>query len=181
MRRVEQGIFASRRLLSAENTNTLELNTAWVWPLPRIADDLPSISRTAGKRDSNTVQIGYQTSVAPSSPVPVLAPRDGVVAYAASTAAGAVLCLHHSGGWSTEYEGLAKLAVSPTDRFRRGSRVRAGSIVGHLQHPRLRVQFSLNRLTEQGLTAVDPGQHVPRWSLLSWSDTKPCAHMRRAG
>ena len=180
MRRVEQDIFASRRLLSAENTDALEPSTSWVWPLPRIADVLPSINCAAGERDGNTVRIGYPTSLAAST-VPVLAPRDGVVAYAASTASGAVLCLHHAGGWSTEYEGLANLAVLPTDRFRRGSRVRAGSVVGHLRHPRLCIQFSLSHLTEQGLTAVDPGQHVPRWSLLSWSETKPCARMRRAG
>lgn len=174
----QHGIFASRTLLSAQNANTLEPNTSWVWPLPRMAGALPVISRTAD--DDNTVQIGYSGSVSASSPVPVLATRDGVVAYAARTASGAVLCLHHSAGWLTEYEGLENLAVLPTDRFRRGARVRAGSVVGHVRHPRLHIRFSLHRLTEQGLEAVDPGQHVPQWSVLSWSDATRCARMRCA-
>lgn len=161
----------TRTLLSLERASAKQTIPPWVWPLPRVQDISPSIQCAPDEQGSGVIEIGYPADISISTPIPVLASRDGIVTYAARTTSGATLCLHHPGGWSTQYEHLTNLATASTDRFRRSYRVHRGSILGYLQHVPLHIRFSLSRLAEQGLSVVDPVPYVSQWHVLRWSDT----------
>ncbi len=161
----------TRTLLTAEHASARQTVPSWVWPLPRAQGVSPSIKSASDGQGSGIIEIGYPADISTSTPIPVLASRDGIVTYAACTALGAALCLHHPDGWSTQYECLTDLAVASTDRFRRSQRVHRGSVLGYLQHVPLHLRFSLSRLTEQGMVVLDPASYLSQWHVLSWSHT----------
>jgi murein DD-endopeptidase MepM/ murein hydrolase activator NlpD len=172
----EHATLTTRTLITAERTSTRQAVPSWVWPLPRVQNVSPSVQCRSGSLGSGIIEIGYPPDISVSTPIPILAARDGIVTYAACTAAGAALYLHHPDGWSTQYECLTSLAVMSTDRFRRSHRVHKGSVLGYLQHTPLHIRFSLSRLTEQGMRVLDPAPHVSQWQMLSWS---PAMHGRK--
>jgi murein DD-endopeptidase MepM/ murein hydrolase activator NlpD len=168
-------IATSRILHQPDHARASSLPRPWIWPLPRLDGLAPRVLSPrvlSLTRDSvlDSVELGYLGRSSSPEFVPVLAARDGVVAYADGTGGSSLICLDHAGGWSTQYAGLAHLLAAPTDRFRRRrkTRVQAGDVLGHARRDALRVRFGLGRFTDGEWALVDPTEAMHTWALLPW-------------
>jgi hypothetical protein len=142
----------------------------WLWPLPRLDGALPCIvSSVDPARADGLVELGYADRASSSELVPVFAPTDGVVTYAAHSDGGGLLYLDHPGGWSTSYSGLEAVLPPSTDRCsrRRKSRVRRGDVLGYLRRS-LRHGFGLARWLDGEWIGVDPATRCGAWSVQPW-------------
>jgi murein DD-endopeptidase MepM/ murein hydrolase activator NlpD len=157
---------ATTRILYAPDNQDIEGRRPWSWPLARIDTLSPCILPSSP--DAKIARIGYQNAAPFHDPVPVLATQDGAVVFAAQTARCAMVRVDHPGGWSTWYEGLARLSVLRTDGFnyRRNARISAGTVLGYLDRTRPCLRFAITRITDDGFEAVAPGDHVNTWHVL---------------
>jgi hypothetical protein len=142
----------------------------WLWPLPRLDGASPCIvSSVDPARADGLVELGYADRASCSELVPVFAPTDGVVTYAAHSDGGGLLYLDHPGGWSTSYSGLETLLTPSTDRCsrRRKSRVRAADVLGYVRR-KLRFGFGLARWIDGDWATSAPADHCHAWILQPW-------------
>jgi murein DD-endopeptidase MepM/ murein hydrolase activator NlpD len=147
----------------------------WLWPLPRLDGASPSIVASVDlARADGLVELGYADRASSSELVPVFAPTDGVVTYAAHSDGGGLLYLDHPGGWSTSYSALETVLTPSTDRCsrRRKSRVRSGDVLGYLRKS-LRVGFGLSLWRDGEWIAVDPATRCGAWSVQPWFTQLP--------
>lgn len=173
----------TRTLLLPDAHESSPQSAVWIWPLTTLCGVVPSVIEAQGAaQELGPIALGYRCGTLAQSFIPVLAAQGGVVTYAARGERGATLCLDHPGGWSTQYEELANLSVLATDRFlcRRSARMQAGEVLGHLSWSSPTMRFSLSRLTELGMTAVDPAQHMHTWSVLPCPSSSPRSCKARA-
>jgi len=142
----------------------------WLWPLPRLDGALPCVVSPADRACTDSLaQLGYPDRISSSELVPVFAPMDGAITYAARATGGGTLCLDHPGGWSTSYSGLDTVLVPSRDRCsgRRKRRVRGGDVLGYLRGT-LRVGFGLSRWDDGSWTTADPAECLGGWSVQPW-------------
>ena len=166
----------TRILYTPAAANILAAPRSWVWPLPRLDGEAPSIIQSSPESSSpRDIVVGYPARSSTASMVPVFAAQDGVVVYAGNATHGAALCIDHPGGWSTHYAELAHLLTRPTDRFRRRrkERVRAGDVIGHARPSSLQIRFNMSRLTDDGCVDEDPAAWMRSWSFLPWFADPP--------
>ena len=168
-------VATTRTVHSSPETNGSYLKP-WVHPLAELNGCKPAHPTLAA--DGSHVELAYEDNPTLPRLVPVFAAHDGVITYAARTAAASVICLDHPGGWSTQYGNLEHMFAVPTDRFRRRrkERVRAGDILGYAKGPCVRVRFTLAQLVdeEEQCAAIDPRDHMRRWLVLPWAaDPRP--------
>lgn len=176
-------IATTRILHTSVGSGTAAHLHPWVWPLPRLDGATPRVL-SFWEPSQGSVDIGYQDRATERSPVPVFAVQDGIVSYAATATDGALVCLDHAGGWSTQYSILEHLPIRPTDRFRRRrkERVRAGDLIGHVRRSTPRIRFALSRLVDDESATQDPFAWMTEWSMLPWFDeaapVDPLSQMR---
>src|SRR5262245_8117774 len=108
----------TRILHAPADANVLVAHRSWVWPLPRLHGLAPRIIERV-RPELDGISIGYPGRSSSPELVPVCAAQDGIVTYASTAADGALVCIDHAGGWSTNYGELEHLLARPTDRFRR--------------------------------------------------------------
>jgi len=142
----------------------------WLWPLPRLDGALPCVVSPAARACTDSLsQLGYRERVSSSELVPVFAPMDGAITYAARANAGGTICLDHPGGWSTSYSGLETVLAPSRDRCsgRRRPRVRGGDVLGYLRGT-LRLGFGLSRWEDGAWSTVDPSSCLHNWAVQPW-------------
>ena len=90
--------------------------------------------------------------------------NDGKVACAIENGNGCAISLDHGGTWTTHYAGLSELTVIRCQpRLERRESVRAGQLIGYAS--KRRIGFELWRWTDdRGFIAVDPREHLARWT-----------------
>jgi hypothetical protein len=177
------GIAVTRTLLLPNANESGPQSAAWIWPLTALTGVAPVVieaSRAAEKQ--RPIALGYPYGTFAQNFIPVVATHGGIVTYAARGDSGAMISLDHPGGWSTQYEGLADLSVFATDRFlgRRSARMQAGEVLGHLSQSSPTMRFSLSRLTDLGMMAIDPAQYLHTWSILPCPSSSPRSCKPRA-
>ncbi|MEO7732462.1 MAG: hypothetical protein ABIY55_15945 [Kofleriaceae bacterium] len=142
----------------------------WLWPLPRLDGELPCVVSPADRaRTDSLPQLCYRNRISSSEIVPVFAPMDGAITYAARANDGGTLCLDHPGGWSTSYSGLDTVLAPPRDRCsgRRKRRVRGGDVLGYLRGT-LRLGFALSHWEDGAWTTVDLAGGLDAWAVQPW-------------
>lgn len=149
----------------------------WIWPLPKIDGQRPSI--VGAEIDPRRPHIGYAIAKRLPRFIPVFAPRDGVIAFAGKVTIECEgktfdrhqLWLDHGGGWSTRYGNLEHMFATPTDRYAHGrkARVRAGDVLGYASASPLELWFELWRTDEHGIGPVEVTEYLPTWIALPWS------------
>jgi hypothetical protein len=153
----------------------------WLCPLPRLDGALPCIiSSTGHSCEDGLSQLGYRERMSSPEFVPVFAPTDGAVTYAARAGNGGALCLDHADGWSTSYSGLDTVLVPSRDRCsgRRKPRLRGGDVLGYLRGA-LRLGFGLSRWKNGGWTTANPADCLQDWTVQPWF-TAPTTGARAA-
>src|SRR5512139_374924 len=159
----------TRILFQPERSASAMAAKPWLWPLPQLDGVPPCIVSPADATRVDGVQLGYLDRASSSELVPVFAPTDGAITYAARSERGGTLCVDHPGGWSTTYGGLETVLAASTDRFarRRKPRVRAGDVLGYLRKI-LRLGFGLSRWVDGEWTTTDPATCCHTWSVQPW-------------
>ena len=140
----------------------------WYWPLPALGTSQPCVvSRHNGERPG--IEIGYE--LRSGAIVPVYAAHDGVIRVATQTKSGFAATIDR-GDWSTHYAQLDRLTFSHASA-RRGTRVRAGQIIGYTTRA-TPVRFELWRWTDvAGFVPTTPEPVMSDWLLLSERDPNP--------
>ncbi|MEO7732088.1 MAG: M23 family metallopeptidase [Kofleriaceae bacterium] len=163
---------ATTRILLLQPAQTAHAGSAkpWLWPLPRLDGAAPCVlSPGLPARADGLAQLGYREGISSSELVPVFAPHDGAITYAARADDGGMLCLDHPGGWSTSYGGLHTVLARSRDRCsgRRRPRVRSGDVIGYLRGP-LCLGFAFSRWEDGAWTTVDLVESLGAWSFQPW-------------
>ena len=147
---------------------------AWIWPLPRLAGEKPSIV-THVNNERCAVDVGYERLDFNELFVPVYAARAGTISYAARTSSGCAISIDHSGKWSTHYAHLHDMFVLPANpRRRKRARVRAGDVIGYAARSPIHVRFELWKWTDaDGFVPVVVGLRMRDWLVLPQFEPRP--------
>jgi hypothetical protein len=91
----------TRILFQPEGTASAMAAKPWLWPLPRLDGVAPCIVSPPDWLPADGIQLGYPDRASSLELVPVFAPTDGAITYAARSEHGGTLCVDHPGGFYT--------------------------------------------------------------------------------
>jgi murein DD-endopeptidase MepM/ murein hydrolase activator NlpD len=147
---------------------------AWIWPLPRLAGDTPSVTAHIND-DRRAVHVGYERMSFNGLFVPVYAAQGGTISYAQRTSNGCAVSIEHGHTWCTHYAHLQDMFVVPTyPARRRRARVRAGDVIGYAAANPIHIRFELWKWTDaDGYVPDLAGLRMRDWLVLPQLDTPP--------